>query len=220
MKVCSLCKKEKEIVLFKKDNKRADGISSHCKECARIRCLEYYYKTKESRSEKIKESNKRNKMNNDYSEYRKDYYVNNKEKVKEGKKIYYSNNKEKSNEYAKNYYNNRIKYDNLYKIKHQVRSIISKSFNKNGFTKTSKTQEMLGCSFEEFKLHLESLFETWMTWENRGLYNGELNYGWDIDHKIPLASAETEEDLIRLNHYTNLQPLCGYTNRHIKSDNY
>lgn len=57
-----------------------------------------------------------------------------------------------------------------------------------------------------------------MTWENRGMYNGELNYGWDIDHKIPLATAINEEDIIRLNHYTNLQPLCSYTNRHIKRD--
>jgi hypothetical protein len=62
------------------------------------------------------------------------------------------------------------------------------------------------------------MFEPWMTWENRGLYNGELNYGWDIDHRIPLASANTEEDIIRLNHFTNLQPLCSYTNRHTKKD--
>ena len=56
-----------------------------------------------------------------------------------------------------------------------------------------------------------------MTWNNRGLYNSsKLNYGWDIDHKIPLDSAKTEDDLIRLNHYSNLQPLCSYTNRHIK----
>ena len=57
-----------------------------------------------------------------------------------------------------------------------------------------------------------------MTWENWGKYNGELNYGWDIDHIIPLSSAKTEDDIIRLNHYTNLQPLCSYTNRHIKRD--
>ena len=55
-----------------------------------------------------------------------------------------------------------------------------------------------------------------MTWENKGLYNGELNYGWDIDHIIPLSSAETEEDIIRLNHYSNLQPLCSKINRDIK----
>lgn len=58
-----------------------------------------------------------------------------------------------------------------------------------------------------------------MTWENRGLYNSELNYGWDIDHIIPLSSALTEEDILKLNHYTNLQPLCSYTNRYIKKDN-
>jgi hypothetical protein len=57
-----------------------------------------------------------------------------------------------------------------------------------------------------------------------GLYNGELNYGelnygWDIDHKIPLSSGKTEEKIIELNHYTNLQPLCSKINRDIKKDN-
>lgn len=57
-----------------------------------------------------------------------------------------------------------------------------------------------------------------MTWENKGLYNGELRYGWDIDHKIPISSASDEDDIVKLNHYTNLQPLCSYTNRYIKRD--
>lgn len=94
--------------------------------------------------------------------------------------------------------------------------MIGDSIRKNGYSKNSKTEDILGCSFEEFKSYLESKFEDWMSWENRGLFNGELNYGWDIDHIIPLNSAETEEDIIILNHYTNLQPLCSYTNRHIK----
>lgn len=55
-----------------------------------------------------------------------------------------------------------------------------------------------------------------MTWENYGKYNGELNHGWDIDHIIPLDSAETEEELLDLCKFTNLQPLCSYTNRYIK----
>ena len=66
------------------------------------------------------------------------------------------------------------------------------------------------------KLYLENKFEPWMNWDNRGLYNGEFNYGWDIDHIIPISSAESEEDLIHLNHYTNLQPLCSKVNRDIK----
>ena len=61
-------------------------------------------------------------------------------------------------------------------------------------------------------------FESWMSWENRGLYNGELNYGWDIDHIVPLSSAKKEDDIIKLNHYSNLQPLCSKVNRDIKRD--
>jgi hypothetical protein len=60
-----------------------------------------------------------------------------------------------------------------------------------------------------------------MSWENYGNWNGsakEINISWDIDHIIPLATAISLEDVIRLNHYTNLQPLCSYTNRYIKRD--
>jgi hypothetical protein len=71
-------------------------------------------------------------------------------------------------------------------------------------------------NFPTHKLSATIKFEIWMSWNNYGLYNGELNYGWDIDHIVPLDSEETEEDIIKLNHYTNLQPLCSYTNRHIK----
>jgi hypothetical protein len=98
--------------------------------------------------------------------------------------------------------------------------MIYKSLKNNGFIKKMKSCDFLGCSYEEFKLHLESQFQPWMSWDNYGLYNGELNYGWDIDHIVPLASAKTEEELLKLNHYTNLQPLCSYTNRYIKRDNF
>lgn len=30
---------------------------------------------------------------------------------------------------------------------------------------------------------------------------------WQIDHKIPISSAKTEEEIIKLSHYTNLQPM-------------
>ena len=55
-----------------------------------------------------------------------------------------------------------------------------------------------------------------MTWYNRGMYNGEFDYGWDIDHIIPVSSATTKEEINKLNHYTNLQPLCSKINRDIK----
>lgn len=48
-------------------------------------------------------------------------------------------------------------------------------------------------------------------------YNkGDFKYGWDIDHIIPLSSTESELELIRLNHYSNLQTLCSKINRDIK----
>ena len=56
-----------------------------------------------------------------------------------------------------------------------------------------------------------------MNWENYGKYNGNYKNGWDIDHIIPLNKAKTPEDVIKLNHYTNLQPLDSYINRVIKN---
>jgi hypothetical protein len=80
----------------------------------------------------------------------------------------------------------------------------------------NNTEEIIGCSYEFLLKYLESKFEKWMTWENYGKYNGEFNYGWDIDHIIPLSSAFNEVDLLKLNHYSNLQPLCSLINRNIK----
>jgi hypothetical protein len=57
-----------------------------------------------------------------------------------------------------------------------------------------------------------------MSWKNHGLYNGDFNYGWDIDHIVPISSAKTEDDVFKLNHFTNLQPLCTKINRDIKNN--
>ena len=60
-----------------------------------------------------------------------------------------------------------------------------------------------------------------MNWDNYGNPKDGIyapNKTWDIDHIIPTSSAITEEDLLKLNHFTNLQPLCSYFNRFIKSD--
>ena len=136
----------------------------------------------------------------------------------EKKKEYYENNKQARLEYQRKYKINRKLSDPLFKLTRNIRNAIRKSFINNGYKKTSKTFLILGCSFEEFKQHLESKFESWMTWDNYGLYNGTANYGWDIDHIIPSSSALTEEDVIKLNHYTNLQPMCSYYNRDVKKN--
>jgi hypothetical protein len=130
-------------------------------------------------------------------------------------KKYYELYKNKINERRR--YRN--KNDNLYYLKNQIRSMNKKAFKKKGFKKNSKSEEILGCSFEEFLIYIENKFDSWMNWENKGKYNGELFHGWDIDHIIPLSTAINEEDIIKLNHFTNLQPLCSKVNRDIKKDN-
>jgi len=87
-----------------------------------------------------------------------------------------------------------------------------------GYLKESKTELILGCNFDELKIYLESKFEDWMTWVNHGLYDGTFNHGWDIDHIIPISSANNQADIIKLNHHSNLQPLCSKINRDIKRD--
>lgn len=140
----------------------------------------------------------------------------NKEKTSNTSKEWYHKTKKQRQKLKAEYYRNKRKIDSLFKLKHNVRAMIHKGLRINGYKKKSKSIEILGCSFEEFKLYLESKFEPWMNWDNHGLYNGTEMFGWDIDHIIPLSSTKTEDDIIKLNHYINLQPLCSKTNRFIK----
>ena len=236
MKRCTICDSFKDLVDFKKDKRRSDGYSSHCKACLRIKGIEYYQRTKDERKLSIKgnrersynknkekenlKSKKYKENNRDrIREYNKIYRLENSEKCKSISKEYRKNNLEKIQDYQREYLNNRLKNDKLFKLSHYTKNMIRKSFKRNGYSKKSKTYEILGCSFEDFKIYLESKFQSWMNWNNYGLYNGELNYGWDIDHIIPLSSASSEEELIKLNHFENLQPLCSKINRDIKKDN-
>ena len=171
------------------------------------------------------------KLNKDYSEFNKDKYQKDgyQNKCKDCKSFYYNKNKQKyidnyiENresllEYQNNYYkeNNiaRIDYqiqydkhrkltDSLYKLKCTLRSRINKAFKNKNYIK-GKTLELLGTDLQTAKLYLQNKFSDGMTWENHGK--------WHIDHIIPLSSANTEEELIKLCHYTNLQPLWAVDN--------
>jgi len=194
-KVCNTCGEVKKFSDFNRTKNSKDGYKTQCRVC------EKNYRLKNL--ETIKEKNQ-------------NYFKVNKEKLLTQNKKYYTENKKtiliKMNQYNKN----RRKIDYLYKLKGNYRTLLYNVFKNKGCYKSLKSNDILGCSFSDLKLHLENQFEPWMNWDNHGIYNGELNFGWDIDHIEPLSSAKTEEDLIRLNHYTNLRPLCSYTNRYIK----
>lgn len=85
-----------------------------------------------------------------------------------------------------------------------MRSNLCRIIRGQGYTKKSSCNEIYGCSFDELKKHIELQFKEGMSWENRG--------EWHIDHIIPLVNATTEEELLKLNHYTNLRPLWAKEN--------
>lgn len=151
-------------------------------------------------------------------EKRRAYLEANKEKIAKEKRIWYEVNKDKVREYTRTYQNKRRKEDGMFRLSRNLSKLVGNSIKKSGFKKLSKTEIILGCTLEQFKRHIQSKWEPWMNWDNYAKYDGTINYGWDIDHIIPVSSATTEEEIIKLNHYTNLQPLCSYVNRHIKCD--
>ena len=213
MKKCSTCQLEKNIDDFTKDKNKKDGLNINCREC----CKRLYNKYKEDNKEKELERNRK---------YNKEKRILNKEEIKKYKKEYFQKNKELITSKRREKYNlnkdiiNEKRRDDIPKrLNNTIGGVIRRYLKNNGFNKNSRTYQILGCSPIELKTYLESKFEKWMTWENYGKYNGEINFGWEIDHIIPISTARTEEDIMILNHYTNLQPLCSYTNRYIKSDN-
>jgi hypothetical protein len=164
--------------------------------------LHYLKKWRKENCEKIIEYRQKNYENNKeiLLLQNKIYRNNNIIIIKERLKIYHQNNKEKRKEYLKNKTSN----DFLFKLKNTIRSRIKQFLKQQGYTKKNKTFDIVGCSPQFLKEHLEKQFIDGMTWENRSK--------WHIDHIIPLASAKTEEEIIKLCHYTNLQPLWATDN--------
>lgn len=116
-------------------------------------------------------------------------------------------------------YKKRLNEDDAFRLKHNIKIHIRRRLKEIGCKKENiKTINIIGCSLIEFKKYIESKFESWMNWDNRGLYNGELKYGWDLDHINPISNASSKEEILKLNHFTNFQPLCSKINRDIKKN--
>lgn len=179
----------------------------------------YYKNNKESIAARKKAYYDANK--DKLSAQKKKYYWNNKEVMAERNREQYESNKEARAIYSKKYYEankekikarhlkyhtRRYKKDPTYRLGRSVRRLIVAALCGKNFTKTSLTSQILGCSFEELKLHIELQFTEGMTWDNHG------RYGWHLDHILPLSAGATEEEIYALSHYTNLQPMWGSEN--------
>jgi hypothetical protein len=213
-KICSKCKQEKICDLFGKNKQRLDGLRSICNECRKIESKKYLENNSEKRKETIK-----------------NYYINNTEKIKERYKILKENNHNKLKEIKnKSYHKNKEKYKErlkefrktnknsradyqkkllktnvIYKVSSLCRSRIYHFLKSKNLIKKHKTFEIVGCSPQFLKEYLEQKFTEGMSWDLMGKHI-------HIDHIIPLSSANTEEDVYKLCHYTNLQPLWAEDN--------
>jgi hypothetical protein len=211
-KKCDNCQEEKEISNF---------YSGHrcCKVCVRIKDKQ----RRESKKEEISLYKKEHRLKNlgRYEKRAKNYYEKNKEVLNQKRKERYhklvenDEGKEKVRLAAENWRKNnpekwketrkRHRLNNVYyRYSNHLRRRLNRFVKHRDFSASS----LVGCSNDEFKMHLEKQFLPGMTWDNYGVN------GWHIDHIIPLSSARHDvERLKELCHYTNLQPLWAEDNR-------
>ncbi|MDC0427466.1 hypothetical protein OAL77_01805 [Candidatus Pelagibacter sp.] len=145
------------------------------------------------------------KYNKKQNDNRKEYFVE-----------YRAKNKEKfrkiNREGAKKFYL-KTKRVPKYVILRRLRGRLWDTMNSIKINKKISSRKLLGCSIDDFKIHLEKQFKTKMTWENYGK--------WHIDHIKPVSKFDltNQEEQKKCFHYTNLQPLWAKENI-VKSDKY
>ena len=183
-----------------------------CWQCNTLKSLENFYKNSKNgmylsqcKICKCKKSKQYRKNNFQKIKIREQIYQQiNRKKIKIRKKRYYLKNTKIINQRSSKYQNNRLKIDPIFRLTKSLRSRIYKAIN--GITKKSVTTEsLLGCNFEQAKIHIESQFQSGMSWDNYG--------DWHIDHRLPCASfdlSNPDEQKVCF-HYTNLQPLWATT---------
>ena len=154
---------------------------------------QWYLNNKEQRKEYILKNKERRK------EQRKEYILTNKEHVFRVKRRSYLKNKEQIIKKQSKYNKYKYQTDINFRLRAICRSRVVHALK--GKFKSAKTMKLIGCTIEELRKHIESKFESWMTWENHGL--------WDIDHikacaKFNLTYPEQQRECF---HWSNLQPL-------------
>jgi 5-methylcytosine-specific restriction endonuclease McrA len=172
-KICTQCKQEKKLEEFFIKNSSKDGRENKCKLCK----TQYIKSTQKENQKRYYQKNKVERISKN-----REYELLNYDKVKENHRLY--NNK-------------RRKHDVNFRLIDNCRSRINVALK--GQLKEKTFFDLIGCSIQDFKLHLEQQFTLKMNWENYGNY-------WEIDHVIPLSKGGTF-------YYKNTQPLTITENR-------
>ncbi len=216
-KICTKCKIEKDAAQFYKCARSKTGLQQYCKKCTIALRKPYraedYEKYKEKKTAQARQTYLKNREAVKLRTAK--YRLLNIDKIKEQKKIYDKWYRQahlnKLQLYQRKYCQMRAKVDVTFKLTRNLRSRLWDALN--GKSKAKRTMELIGCSIDKLKQHLESQFRDNMSWDNYGK--------WHIDHIKPCVSfdlAKEAEQLICFN-YTNLQPLWAIDNLK-KSDKY
>lgn len=215
---CKSCMKKNQQIYSKINRDKRNLTQKIWRENNIEKIKDYRKKYYEINPEKYKLISKTYRDNNPekINLYNKKYYEDNiesnKKRVSNWTKQNYDNRinyiknwRFENNEHIKEYKNNRYNEDTLYKLSHNIRNRVRDFFKLNNISKKNKTFDIVGCSPEFLKEHIEKQFTEGMSWELMGKHI-------HIDHIIPLSSANTEEEIYKLCHYSNLQPLWAEDN--------
>lgn len=226
-KRCSKCGELKTLDGFYKNKSRKDGHGYWCKECMRKHNREWYrsetgqetskkYRQSEkhkaalvrySKTEKGKKTNreksKRHRQSEKFKETQKRYSQTEKGKRTRRQYKQSENGKESSRRYnqsekrkeARRRYNQKIQVRIAMNLRTRTRLALI------GTSKSISTMKLLGCTIDVFLMHLESQFQSGMTFDNYGL--------WELDHINPCSAFDLTDPKQQKEcfHYTNLQPL-------------
>jgi len=179
-KICNDCKLTLHISNFTKNSNRKDNLCQYCKQCIKNR-------------QKIFELEKRcrrcGKKLEDIT-------------YKTCKSCRTLTRLSKYKEYRRKY-RQRKKEDPRYRIIKGLRKRVRNIISKRNLIKNQSISKSIGCTPEQLYLHIESQFESGMTWDNYGNKDGQ----WSIDHIKAFADCITIDEIIKNNHYTNLRPM-------------
>lgn len=121
---------------------------------------------------------------------------------------YTKNNPEKRRVWRKNSYNRKKENPDEKFIQRRLKENIARRFRYalKGIQKSERTFEIIGCSPEELKSHIEKTFTEKMSWENYG--------EWHVDHIIPCVAFDhtIEAEKRACWNFRNLRALWGSEN--------
>ncbi len=179
-KRCSRCKREKSLRAFNKSRRHSMKRHSQCRKCQKACRKEHYLLN-------------RRKALSARQEYRREH----REEIAAHRRGYIAANREAYNAQRRKKMRNNADYRIRANLRRRIHSALK------GVAKSVRTLELLGCTIEQLKMHLESKFQSGMTWENYG-YDG-----WHVDHVKPCAKFDLTDlkQQAECFHYTNLQPL-------------